>query len=288
MRQRILFILLAGVFFLAAEPILLAQFGPRNFEQENRRLREERDSLRVLLEEYQDAYSSPWDDLLDVDWEGEYEDLFGSSAVLRESDGAHSSFMKLIRKAAPSVASRWDKSIEDQVSVYIGPRKRYLPAILGRYEYYLPFFSKVFAKYGVPEELISLCIVESAVTSKAVSHAGAAGMWQLMPATARMYGLQVDEEVDERFDVVKSTDAAARLLRDLHKGLGRWDLAVLSYNCGSGRVRQAILKANGDPDVWKIAEYLPKETRRYLPSFLAARYVLSEREALGIDIKRIK
>lgn len=255
-------------------------------KRENTRLRIENDSLRNVIRNYQNTSFSTWDVLSNIDWNDEDDELFGSSSVLKNSDGSHADLMRLIRKASPNVASYWNQSIDDQVAVYTGSRRRYLPTIFGRYEKWLPLFSRTFAKYGVPEELITLCIVESAVSKKAISPVGAAGVWQIMPATARQYGLRVDEQVDERFDIVKSTDAAARILRDIYKGFGRWDLSVLSYNCGAGRVRQAIIKAQGDPNVWEIAQYLPRETRLYLPAYLAARYTLNEKDALGIGVKK--
>ncbi len=282
MRQRIYFVY--ALLSLAILPLTVsAQVQHRNLTQENRQLREENDSLRRLLAEYEEAYASTWDALVNMDWEKDYDDVFGASDVLNSSDREHTDFMHIVQAAAPQVASSWHRSIDEQVAVYLGKRKRYLPAIIGRYEYYFPIFKTIFGKYDIPDELISLCIVESAVTTTAVSRAGAAGMWQLMPATARRYGLRVDELVDERFDVYKSTEVAAHFLRDVHKGLGRWDLTVLSYNCGAGRVRQAIIQSGGSGLIWDTAACLPAETRRYLPSFLAVRYVISEADAFGIQ-----
>jgi len=282
MRQRTLFVY--ALLSLSLLPtVASAQLEQRNLTQENRQLKEENDSLRQLLAQYEEAYASTWDALVNMDWEKDFEMEFGSSDILNQSDREHTEFMRLVRGVAPRVASSWHKSIDEQVAVYLGRRKRYLPSIIGRYEYYLPVFRTIFSKYDIPEELISLCIVESAVTTTAVSTAGAAGMWQLMPSTATRYGLRVDELVDERFDIYKSTDAAARFLRDVYKGLGRWDLTVLSYNCGAGRVRQAIIQAKGSAVVWDTAAFLPAETRRYLPSFLAVRYVLGEMAEFGIQ-----
>lgn len=118
------------------------------------------------------------------------------------------------------------------------------------------------------------------MSSAAVSPAGAAGMWQLMPSTARQYGLTVDENMDERTDVRRSTVAAAMLLRDLYRDLGSWALAVMAYNCGAGAVTRARILSGGSADPWQILSRLPRETQGYLPSYLAVSYltVYGERE----------
>ena len=263
-----------------------AQESVDYLRRENKRLRYERDSLMAVIGSFRSMSISTWDMLTDLEFEDDIAAVFGSSSVIYNEDRGHSDLMDAVRRAAPAVATKWNQFIDDQIGVYTGSRRRYLPTIFGRYELWYPLFRNTFAKYGVPEELISLCIVESAVSRRAVSSAGAAGIWQLMPGTAKHYGLRVDEFVDERFDVAKATDAAARMLRDVHRSLKRWDLTVLSYNCGSGRVRQAIIKADGSSDVWEIMKSLPKETQAYLPSYLAARYVLSEKENLGINVRK--
>lgn len=269
--------------FLPAKTVS-AQGIEAYLRKEVQRLRNENDSLRAALAELQHPTETTWDFLLNVDLDEDESEVFGASSVSRDVDLGHGDLMDLIRRAAPSVATYWHQSVDDQVSIYTVKRRRYLPKIFGRYERWYPYFASTFRKYGVPEDMIALCIVESAVSRRAVSPVGAAGIWQFMPATARQYGLRVDEYVDERFDVFKATDAAARYLRDAYKGFGRWDLTLMSYNCGSARVRQAIIRAGGSSNVWDIAEYLPKETRLYLPAFLAASYVYAERKNLGIPV----
>ena len=255
--------------------------------QENLRLHIENDSLTRVIARLQGVDVSTWDFLSGMETEDDINAIF-STAPVTESGSAHGEFMNRIRRSAPSVASTYDGSIETMVSTYLGPRRKSLPSVFGRYELYLPLFKAIFDKYGIPEELISLCIVESAVSRKAVSPAGAVGIWQLMPETARRYGLRVGEDVDERYDVVLSTEAAAQFLHEVHKGFGRWDLTILAYNCGSARVRKALFQGNGETDVWKIARTLPSETKSYLPAFLAARYVYASRNELGIDVRHQK
>lgn len=255
--------------------------------RENARLRAEVDSLSRVLQSFDDDAFSTWSGLTGMEDEDDFTSVFfGYSAP--ESAGERSELMAAIRRSAPSVASSWNEAIEQKVAAYTGVRRKSMPAILGRYELFLPLFRTTFAKYGVPEELIALCIVESAVSRRALSHAGAAGIWQIMPETGRRYGLRIDQNVDERYDPVAATDAAARLLRDLRKSLGRWDLAILAYNCGSARVRKAVMAASQSSDIWEIMKYLPNETKSYLPSFLAARYVVTDRSELGISVNRQK
>lgn len=209
--------------------------------------------------------ADPWTSLegLDDGWNGE------GISTLDDGDD----FPVYVLRASPSFDIEYDPSVGVHVQRYLGTRRRMTEKALGRYARWYPMFSGTFARYGVPDELTALCIVESAVTSGAVSPAGAAGMWQLMPMTARQYGLVLDENVDERLDVTKSTDAAARLLRDLHDRLGSWSLALMAYNCGAENVRKAQIRAGGGTDPWMILRYLPGETQAYLPAFLAVSYL---------------
>lgn len=239
---------------------------------ENIYLRQKNDSLRRALNEFERGYVFDlWDSLTGVgDDAEEAEDSysgFGMSAGVKDM-----AFQREVMSTVPFLSLSYDDMFRAYIEKYTIGRRSMMPGILRRYYSYLPLFQDTFRRYDVPEQLAALCIVESAVSRKALSPAGAYGMWQLMPETARQYGLQVGEEVDEREDVRKSTDVAARVLRDLKKSLGTWDLAILAYNCGSGNVRKAIIKGGGTKDVWDIYDLLPGETRAYLPSFVAANY----------------
>ena len=143
------------------------------------------------------------------------------------------------------------------------------------HSYYFSMFEQSLAKYNVPLELCYLPIIESALNARAVSHAGAAGLWQFMIKTGRAYGLEVNSLVDERCDPVKSTDAAARYLSDLYKIYGDWLLVIAAYNCGPGNVAKAIRYSNDVKDYWTIYPYLPRETRSYVPIFIAANYIMN-------------
>lgn len=280
------FILIAAVFFSVAD-ICRAQSAQDFLKRENARLRAEIDSLNRVINSFNDDPFSTWDSLTGIEEDDDITSIFFGYSSTGLS-GSHAELMERIRSAAPSVASSWNDAIEQKISVYTGSRRRSMPSILGRYNLFLPLFRSTFAKYGVPEELIALCIVESAVSRRALSHAGAAGLWQIMPETGRQYGLRIDRFIDERYDPEKATDAAARILRDLRKSLGRWDLAILAYNCGAGRVRRAIMASSASSDIWDIMSTLPGETRSYLPSYLAARYIVVEKENLGITVNRQK
>jgi len=147
--------------------------------------------------------------------------------------------------------------------------------IIGLSDYYLPQFEEIFDQYDLPRELVVMAIIESALNPRAVSRANAKGMWQFMHQTARQYGLRIDSYIDERLDPYISAHAAARYLKDSYAIFGDWLLAIASYNCGAGNVNKAIRRAGGEKDFWKIYPYLPRETRGYVPSFVAALYSLN-------------
>lgn len=170
-------------------------------------------------------------------------------------------------------------------------RRAALEAGLGRMARYEPLVRETLRRHGQPEELLYLAIVESQFRNTAVSHAGAAGMWQFMPATGRLYELEVSEYVDERRDPVRGTDAAARHLRDLHRQFGSWHLALAAYNAGAGRVGRALRAGaagqRGDEVLyWRIRPHLPAETRRYVPLYLAAAEIARDPEAFGLRPRR--
>jgi len=142
--------------------------------------------------------------------------------------------------------------------------------------YYFPIFETALAKYNVPLELKYLPVIESALNARAISKAGAGGLWQFMVSTGRIYGLEVNSLVDERCDPIKSSDAAARYLRDLYNIYQDWHLVIAAYNCGPGNVSKAMRYAGGGrKDYWQIYPYLPRETRSYVPIFIAANYIMN-------------
>ena len=136
--------------------------------------------------------------------------------------------------------------------------------------------------YQLPYELCYLSIVESALNPQARSHMGAAGLWQFMPATGKRYGLEINSLVDERMDPIRSTEAACKYLNDLYNIFNDWNLAIAAYNCGPGNINKAIHRANGKRDFWSIYPFLPRETRGYLPIFIAVVYAMNYAEIHGI------
>ena len=166
-------------------------------------------------------------------------------------------------------------------------RKRGLTArIMGLAQIYFPLFEEQLDKYNMPLELKYLAVIESALNPIANSKAGAKGLWQFMYGTGKVYGLKTTSYVDDRFDPVKSTIAACEHLTDLYDIYGNWSLALAAYNSGAGNVNKAIRRAGGAKNFWIIQRYLPKETRSYVPAFIAASYVMthaSEHHIAAVD-----
>ena len=158
---------------------------------------------------------------------------------------------------------------------YTGRLRHSVSYMLGASNFYTPIFEEALEAYGLPLELKYLPVIESALNPKATSHAGAAGLWQFMVATGKQYGLEVNSLVDERRDPIKSSYAAAQYLKDLYKIFNDWSLVIAAYNCGPENINKAIHRAGGEADDWKIYPYLPRETRGYVPAFIAANYVMN-------------
>ena len=179
--------------------------------------------------------------------------------------------------------------VQKFIDRYSGRLRHSISYMLGASNFYMPIFEEALEMYQLPLELKYLPIIESALNPKAVSRVGAAGLWQFMPATGKQYGLKLNSLVDERRDPVKSSQAAARYLRDLYKIFGDWNLVIAAYNCGPENINKAIRRANnvtslkgadGEPvpvvkDYWHIYPYLPRETRGYVPAFIAANYIMT-------------
>lgn len=175
----------------------------------------------------------------------------------------------------------YNEYLEKQVENYVINHAGALRGIIGKYRHYETAIRTAFARHGIPDDLTALAIVESAMNPLAMSRAGARGMWQFMPETARTYGLRCDYSVDERLDPYRSADAAARYLKAAYARFGDWALAISSYNCGPGAVESAIIRA-GSTDFWSVYPYLPSETKGYMPAFVAALYSLEYHDLHGI------
>ena len=169
----------------------------------------------------------------------------------------------------------YNNIIRNHIHVYTIRQREKFCAVLGLVDYYFPMFENIFDSYGLPTELKYLAIIESALNANVVSRVGATGLWQFMASTGRMYGLTTSSIVDERRDPIKSTDAAARYLRDLYKIYDDWGLAIAAYNCGPGNVNRAIRRSGNKKDYWEIYYNLPRETRGFIPQYIAAVYAVN-------------
>ena len=169
----------------------------------------------------------------------------------------------------------YNEVVQKFIDRYSGRLRHSVSYMLGASNFYIPIFEEALEVYQLPLELKYLPIIESALNPKAVSRVGATGLWQFMIGTGKQYGLQVNSHVDERRDPVKSSYAAARYLRDLYKVFGDWNLVIAAYNCGPENINKAIHRAKGEKDYWRIYPYLPKETRGYVPAFIAANYIMT-------------
>ena len=169
----------------------------------------------------------------------------------------------------------FNEQVKNYIILYSERMPSKMGRVLGLSSYYFPIFEDILLRYDLPQELKYMAIVESMLNPVATSRAGARGIWQFMYQTGTAYGLEINSFVDERLDVEKAVDAAARYLRDAYRTFGDWALAISSYNCGAGNVAKAIRRADGKRDFWSIYPYLPKETRGYVPAFVGAMYAMT-------------
>ena len=169
----------------------------------------------------------------------------------------------------------YNEIVRKFIDMYAGRLRNQVSFMLSACNFYMPIFEEALDAYNLPLELKYLPIIESALNPSAVSRAGAGGLWQFMIGTGKMYGLESNSLVDDRRDPIKATWAAARYLKDLYDIYHDWNLVIAAYNCGPGTINKAIRRSGGETDYWSIYNYLPKETRGYVPAFIAANYVMT-------------
>ena len=169
----------------------------------------------------------------------------------------------------------YNDAVQQMIDRYSIKLRHSVSMMLGIQNFYMPIFEEALEAYGLPLELKYLPVVESALNPNAVSRVGATGLWQFMITTGKRYGLQINSLVDERRDPVKSSYAAAHYLKDLYKIFGDWNLVIAAYNCGPDNITKAMHRSKGETDYWQIYPYLPKETRGYVPAFIAANYIMT-------------
>jgi len=168
----------------------------------------------------------------------------------------------------------FNRVVRSYIEMYAVRRREQVAYMLTLGDYYFPLFEEMLDRYDIPLELRYLPVIESALNPVAVSRMGATGLWQFMLKTGQGYGLEINSLVDERRDPYKSTEAAVRYLKDLYSIYGDWNLVIAAYNCGPGNVNKAIARSGGKQDYWEIYYYLPRETRGYVPAFIAANYIM--------------
>lgn len=228
------------------------------------------------------------DSLLDI-WYVHRQVKEDTSALEYDMDSVHftssvsdSVLMRRLEKLNTLIALPFNETVRNYMVLYSEKMPKKMSNIMALGQYYMPIFEEIFSRYGLPDELKYVAIVESALNPNAVSRAGAVGVWQFMIRTAKSYGLEVNSLVDERRDPFKSADAAARYLTDLYKLFGDWNLAVSSYNCGPGNVNKAI-RRSGSRNYWDIYRYLPRETRGYVPAFVGSMYAMKYSKEYGLS-----
>lgn len=303
--------------FTAGEAPQLFGKKKKLLEEENKRLCAEVDSLKRLVEEFYELLeqqendtTSTEDNNLDTpfgsrlapsEYTPEVTDSLLSLWYLQRStsrnneggdynmDSVHFttnvSDKELIDRLADMnsfITLPFNETVKNYILLYSEKMPTKMAQMLGLAQYYFPIFEETFNRYGLPEELKYMAVIESALNPVAVSRAGAKGMWQFMYTTGKSYGLTINSYVDERLDPVKSADAAARYLRDSYGVFGDWNLAISSYNCGAGNVSKAI-RRSGSRNFWDIYDFLPRETRGYVPAFVGAMYAFRYYKEHGLD-----
>jgi len=200
------------------------------------------------------------------------EDFISDSVGIEYSD---SLYKQRITKINSIIKLPYNSIIRNHIHVYTVKQRKQFSAVLGLTNYYFPMIEDIFDSYGLPTELKYMAVIESALNANAVSRVGATGLWQFMFSTGRMYGLNINSLVDDRRDPVKATHAAAKYIKDLYKIYNDWILVIAAYNCGPGNVNKAIRRSGNKKDYWQIYFRLPRETRGYIPQYVAATYAVN-------------
>ncbi len=184
-------------------------------------------------------------------------------------------YIRRLKAIPTTVELPYNQVVRAHIDRYVKSRAL-VEQMLGMSLYYMPIFEEALEREGLPLELKYIPIIESAMNPEATSPVGAAGLWQFMPATGKSLGLEVNTLVDERRDPYLSSDRAAKFFKQLYEVYGDWSLCIAAYNCGPGNVNKAIVRSGNDnADFWTIYNYLPKETRGYVPAFIAATYIMN-------------
>ena len=193
-------------------------------------------------------------------------------------DFTYDEVARKIRKMETGMPFELNDRIFSFINYFVVRNREYTKMVLQRKDVFFPLFESTLAAHDMPDEIKYLSIIESGLNPRARSRVGAMGLWQFMPATGKMYNLYVNSDIDDRMDPELSTEAAAKYLKSLYRMFGDWEVALAAYNCGPGNVRKAIRRSGGKKTFWEIYNYLPRETRGYVPQFQAMIYVLNYAE----------
>lgn len=284
-------------------PVWTVRKDNRELKQDNERLRNELDSLRqshdmVLVSMDSLKAVSVVDTQLTADVDFELSDsllhvwyvsqgqVFSMDYDMEterfSSNVSDEEFVSRLNNINSFIPLAYNDIVKNYCILYSEKHRKVMNDVMGLSEAYWPLFDEIFMHYGVPLELKALAIVESHLKPTAFSRMGAKGIWQFMYRTGKLYDLRIDSWTDERMDPVKSTEAAAKYLKEAYAVFGDWNLAIASYNCGLGNVNKAIRRSGGKRDFWQIYDYLPRETRGYVPAFIGALYAMHYYKEYGI------
>lgn len=291
---------------LQAKPIKLNLFNNRKSQKQNSRVVTIYDTVRVVvtdtvrvtpkaaprIDTLQIAHTPEQiDSLLDL-WHTmsiaqshkSYFEPYSDAIEGKDKMSVDSLYRSRLQDLVSPVHLPYNYIVRDYINYYLTNRWSPLNKVLTLSKFYFPIFEQELIRAGIPVELRTLAIIESNLSPMATSRMGAVGLWQFMPATGKNLGLEINSLVDERSDIILSTRAACRFLKDLYNMFGDWTLALAAYNCGPGNVNRAIARAGSEAkSFWDIYDYLPRETRGYVPKFIAASYVYAYHSLHNIE-----
>lgn len=227
---------------------------------------------------YPESYEADTRKLLEGWYMTNYTAGDNNYATTDDADTPDSEIIARLKAMPTAIEMPFNQIVRSYIDRYTRQGRPQVAALLGLSTYYMPIFEQALEAEGLPLELKYLPVIESGLDPNAVSRHGATGLWQFLIGTAQGLGMEVNTLVDERRDPYTSSEKAASYLKDLHNAYGDWSLAIAAYNCGPGTVNKALRRAGGDPkklDFWSIYQYLPAETRGYVPMFIAANYVMN-------------
>lgn len=231
-----------------------------------------------------DSLIEAWSALHQLQSEKHLFDIYDGNDDTTASLPVDSLYKQRLQDMVSPVHLPYNYIVRNFINQYLSGRWSPLSRVVGLSRYYFPIVEEELIAAGLPLELRYLPIIESNLSIRATSRMGAVGLWQFMPATGKNLGLEINSLVDERCDILKSTRAACRFLAHLYRAYGDWTLAIAAYNCGPGNVNRAIARASSQcKTYWDIYDYLPRETRGYVPKFIAAAYAYTYHQAHNIE-----